>query len=281
MGVGSARFEGVAAVGWRGPSLTAALGARGVLGLPTFRDCLLTIDYPKREIEVAPGSLPEVDGQAVLALDTRLIAEVPVDVAGRAASAHLDIGNGSSLIVPGSWERDLKIKGEIRMGRGMRASGPVEFKIATLDGELKIGKFAIHDPEVRFDDKLNHVNIGYGVLRGFSLTLDQKHDRIRFVPGPPLDPGTAATGAQPAPVEGRRRLGAALGMGSNGVAEVQMVVPGSAAEAAGLEAGDVLLSVDGMPMTNEAIIAALMGTAPIKLAVRRGETDLEIVLFAR
>jgi len=271
--VGGARFDGVGAVGWRGPSLTRAIGARGVLGLPTFRDCLLTIDYPRREVEVAPGELPAPDGRQVLELVLNPIAEIPVAVAGRKASAHLDIGNASSLVVPGSWQGDLRTKGEVRKGVGMRASGPVEFAVATLDGDLTIGEQVFHDPEIRFDDKLDHVNIGYGVLQDFAVTLDQRHGRVRLVGAP------VAASAGQAPAEGRRRLGAALGMTPDGFAEVRMVAPGSPAEAAGLRAGDMLIRVDGKPVTNDAMMAALAGTAPIVMSVRRGEKELELVLF--
>lgn len=277
--VGGARFERVAGVGWRGPSLTSGIGARGVLGLPTFRDCLLTIDYPKREVEIAPGDVPEPDGKSILPLELRPIAEIPLEVAGRKASAHLDIGNASSLIVPASWQSELKTKGELRRGAGMRASGPVGFASGTLDGDLTIGEHVFHDPEIRFDDKLNHVNIGYGVLRGFVLTLDQKNGRVRLVGAPLTDAVGAAGGVHQAPSEGRRRLGAALGMRSDGVAEIRMVATDSAAEAAGLKEGDLLVRVDGKPVTNDVLMTALAGTAPVRLGVRRGETDLELVLF--
>jgi len=277
--LGSARFEGVAAVGWRGPSLTSAIGARGVLGLPTFRDCLLTVDYPARAIEVAPGELPEVDGKRVLPLDSRMIAELPVAVAGREASAHLDIGNASSLVVPASWQGELATKGEVSEGMGMRASGPVTFTIATLDGDLVIGEHVLHDPEVRFDDRLDHVNVGYGVLRGFAITLDQRNDRVRLTPGEPSSAAPLPAGAREAPGGDRRRLGAALGLRSDGVAEVRMVMPSSAAEAAGLAAGDVIVTVDGKPATNDALMGALAGAASIRLGVRRGDAELELVLY--
>ncbi len=271
--VGGARFEGVDAVGWRGPSLTRAIGARGVLGLPTFHDCLLTIDYPKREVEVAPGELPVPDGKQVLELALNPIAEIPIAVAGRKASAHLDIGNASSLAVPGSWQSDLRTKGEVRKGAGMRASGPVEFAVATLDGDLTIGEQVFHDPEIRFDGKLDHANVGYGLLQGFAVTLDQRNGRVRLV-GAPV---TASAGQ--APAEGRRRLGAMLGMTPDGFAEVRMVMPGSPAEAAGLRAGDTLIRVDGKPVTNDAMMTALSGTAPVVLGVRRGDKELELVVF--
>ncbi len=273
--LGDARFEGVAAVGWRGPSLTAAIGARGVLGLPTFRDCLLTIDYPSREVGVAPGELPPVDGRRVLELAVRPIAEIPVEVAGHRAFAHLDIGNASSLAVPGVYRDSLRTKGEVRTGRGMRASGPVEFTITTLDGDLRLGEAVLHDPEIRFDDKLDHVNVGYGVLRGFALTLDQKHGRVRLVPGTP-----AAAAAQPAPAEGRRRLGAMVAFSPVG-GEVRQVMPGSAAETAGLLAGDVLLEIDGKPADNPAMMAALAGSAPIRLLVLREGKERTLVLYGK
>jgi hypothetical protein len=279
--IGGARFEGVQAVGWRGEPLLRGGATRGVIGLPTFRDCLLTIDYPEREVALGTGALPEADGKRILPLDARGIASLPVDVAGREVLAHLDVGNGSSLILPGAWRHDVALKGEVFRGTGVRASGSVEFTIGTLDGAVTIGEHVFRDPEVRFDPGLQHVNVGYGLLKGFALTLDQRSGRVRLEPGEAAAaPGVADDRPAHAPAEGRRPLGAALAMRSDGVAEIRQVLPGTAAEAAGLLAGDVLFSIDGQPLSDDALMGALAGTAPITLGVRRGDAQLELVLFA-
>ena len=72
--LGSARFEGVAGVGWRGASLVSMGGIRGVLGFPTFSECLLTLDYPGAVVEgqvLGPAGEPIADAR-IMAYGDRL-----------------------------------------------------------------------------------------------------------------------------------------------------------------------------------------------------------------
>jgi len=126
-------------------------------------------------------------------------------------------------------------------------------------------------------------NVGYGLMQGFVVTLDQERGRVRLA-----SPSEEA-GAEPepvpsgpaleAPTEGRRSLGVMLQMQGDGLAVVSHVVPDSAAEKAGLAVGDSIRTVDGEPMTQNRLVAALMGTASIVLEVERGGETLAVVLY--
>lgn len=86
-------------------------------------------------------------------------------------------------------------------------------------------------------------------------------------------------------VLGRTRPPFSLGIemaprGQGGV-EVVRVVPGGAAEQAGLLAGDVLLAADGTPLGDDPLAVldpSLRDGSPIAFAVRRGERTLEITV---
>ena len=71
---------------------------------------------------------------------------------------------------------------------------------------------------------------------------------------------------------------AASAMGLSGGATVQNVVPDSPAAGAGIVAGDVVIAVDGDPVSSMSqLIAALRGHAPgdrVDLQVRRGDEDV-------
>ena len=74
-------------------------------------------------------------------------------------------------------------------------------------------------------------------------------------------------------------LGISLGSADHG-AKIEEVVPGSAAEKAGLKAEDVIVSVGGDAITDsEALLALLQGHKPgenVKIRVKRGDEELEV-----
>ena len=83
-------------------------------------------------------------------------------------------------------------------------------------------------------------------------------------------------------------LGVASGAGASGAIEVQSVTPGSAAEAAGLQAGDVLVSVGDITITSDQDWAAAFrsryrGRAgqPLAITVRRGGQPVTLNAIVR
>ena len=81
------------------------------------------------------------------------------------------------------------------------------------------------------------------------------------------------------PVEARPSLGVQLERDADG-AQVFEVVPGSAAAEAGIEAGDIVLEIDGKPVATASEMAENIGGRKpgdeVKLLVRRGDEQKEI-----
>ena len=185
--LGAASFEEIIAGSWNRPRSLGGGATRGILGLPTFEDCLLTIDYEKRELRIARGKLAPADGDPnIVALrrsDTGLIS-VPLRLpSGREIDAHLDTGNQSSVFVPAELEAELNIvEGSRREGAGARASGNVTFLTAQLDGNLTVGPLVMHNPEIRFDSKMDHANLGLDFFRRAQVTIDLANERMRILP---------------------------------------------------------------------------------------------------
>ena len=114
------------------------------------------------------------------------VLTVPLTVAGLELWAHLDTGNSRSLLLPDKFLEELPLEeGSRRTGRGMRASGPVQFLIARLDGVVSLGKYRFERPEVRFDEKIVAPNVGYILLKGQAVTIDQEHLRLALRPSRP------------------------------------------------------------------------------------------------
>ncbi|MCP3917679.1 MAG: DUF1579 domain-containing protein [bacterium] len=268
--IGGASFTGVEAVGWRG-GLVSMDGIRGVLGFPTFADCLVTLDYPGAQVEIRPGHLPEPDGAEVLALKVGGTPSIPIEVGGFPMQAHLDAGNSGSLILPATWlERLPIVEGTRSKGAGRRASGPFEFTSARIDAALMLGDQVIASPMVNFDETLPVVNVGHEILSQFAVTFDQSGGRVRFA---------RPDGDQPVRAGAPRRLGMQMAARGGAGFSATMVVPGSAAETAGLLVGDELIEVGGEPFSQKALLDALRTTGSFEITIERAGERKKLTFF--
>lgn len=286
--LGRARFEGITAVAWDRPAALRGATERGILGLPTFEQCLFTLDYGAGELRVAHGALPSpAEDTHVVAIQREDMGLVSIPLGlpgGHVVEAHLDSGNRSSVFVPARWESEVElVEGSRHTGGGMRASGPVEFVTGRLEGDLTIGPLTLHDPELRFDSVLSHANVGRTFLEAAVVTVDLAGQRVRVEPvagtSEPRDATSAGTRTRTRRAPGSRRtLGIAL-TSTGGLLNVEQVLQGSPAEAAGVLPGDRLVEVDGQPITaldQGPLQRAVAGTAPIELVVLRGEERLTL-----
>jgi len=279
--LGGARFEEIQAVAWDRPPELQRPGFVGIVGWPVFAECLLTIDRAGGQVRLERGRLPEPDGASIVAYQADAFGALtlPIEVAGVALDAHLDSGNSGSVSVPARLLGQIPIvAGTERKGVGRRASGPIEFTSARLDGSIRVGGIVMEGPEVRFDSKLEIANLGATFLDHCVLTVDQATRRMRMVPHA-APAGAAAPEREVEDRSGQRRLGVRLVPTTDGRLTVAQVEPGSLAEQVGLAGGDVLLTVAGAPVTARdtgALVDALAGGAAFALEVRRGEQTVEL-----
>lgn len=179
--LGDAIFKGLAA-----PSRDYNRGRPdhidGILGINLFQDHLLTLDYPAKELRLAPGELPEADGNTILNLaEGQAVPALEIEVAGQKILCHIDSGNMGGLILPTALAEKLPLVGEpVVVGRAKTVANEFEIKSAQLDGSVTIGGHEIKNPTVTFAEIFRTGNIGAGVLREFAMTLDQKNGRVRF-----------------------------------------------------------------------------------------------------
>jgi len=192
--VGTARFEGLRAVTWDRSTLRPGPDSpRGVLGIGVFHDVLLGLDYPKSELRLQSGMLPEADGARIL--DYRSpqgIPVIPVTVGDRIYQAHLDSGSPSLLSLPLAHQDSLRLLAPPKeIGRGRTANTELVIYGAQLADTMRIGSHVFPQAMIRFNDRLPDANLGGGALREFVVTLDQKNRRVRFDrtgrPAPPRE----------------------------------------------------------------------------------------------
>ena len=264
--IGGATLTKVPAVAWPDDSISGQLGdVRGIIGLPVFKDCLVSLDFKALQLRLSDERLRRNDGSIPYAADDLGLPNFAIDVAGQLANAHIDTGNTRGVALPTRYMEKLTMQGELARGRARTASGTHEIRIGQLDGVVQIGERKLTDPPVHFIDLSPHVNIGGDVIDGMVLTYDQRSRRLRL-----------AGDATPK----RTRYGIMLAPQPGEPIRIQAVIPGSIAAQAGLHAGDVIVRV------NDIDAATLDPTAqrrhftasPLALVVRRDGEEMAFKL---
>jgi hypothetical protein len=154
---------------------------KGVLSPRAFSGYLVIFDFPRERFLLRKGELPAADDVTIFACDPkRRLPAIPITVAGQTVFAHVDTGAPGGLTLPLSMTNRLPLAEKPAViGRGRRVDREVVVYGAKLKGQIKLGRYALENPSVRFiDGSSSEGNIGNDILRRFALTFDVKNFRI-------------------------------------------------------------------------------------------------------
>jgi hypothetical protein len=246
---------------------------QAVLGMPLFRDALLSLDPNNGRITVSRDSLA-ADGPGVFTYRPYAGSafEFDLTVAGRKVPMVFDTGAPSGFTFPMALKDSLPLKGALREGPSARLVGGTRSQmLGALDGTVQLGELAYANPDVAFmSPSAPHGTIGNAILGDLVLDIDQQHGLIA------LRKSEAAAGGRDAAVAGSakpRRIGVQFrGMPGGGALTIGTVDPGSLGEQAGLETGDVLVGLNGKPAESydmKALGALFRGSTPLRFEVMR------------
>ena len=129
---------------------------QGVLNAASFPGLLVTLDYPKKRIELRRGELPAV---------------------------ALNLGLASGIDLPERYADLLRLASKpvaVPRTKTNTGDGESDITVATLKGVAKLGQFTMNHPQIRFIDDMAFGNIGCEILQRFVVTLDSKDRRIRL-----------------------------------------------------------------------------------------------------
>lgn len=155
----------------------------GILCFNLFRNYLLTLDYPGKQVRLAPGELPPANEQDILNFAApHGIAMLELLVGQQKVQAHLDSGNlAGGLMLPeavvaaANWVTEPVVVGKART-----VTSEIEIKRGTLQDSIWFGQHELTTPEVSFFPGLPIGNVGGQILSQFSLTFDQQNQRLRL-----------------------------------------------------------------------------------------------------
>ena len=190
---GLVRIDGIEVGGLRAENVTAIvadlewlrrpgeLPVNGVLGLPLFRDLLLTVDYPGERLVLTSGRLSD-GGEHVLPYDdSRGVPDVQVTVGRRRLRALIDTGARAAASFPGALAASLAtVSTLVPLGTVRTLNNEFEAVGGILRAPLSIAGYRLQGVGARFASKDSQVVLGGTLLRHFALTFDQANRLIRL-----------------------------------------------------------------------------------------------------
>jgi hypothetical protein len=154
----------------------------GILGFALFRDYLLTLDYPAMQVRLARGELPAANGADILNFDIENRIPIIEFALGKIrVRAHIDSGNFvAGFILPEEIVEQLQLLSQpVVVGGARSVTNRIELKQVQLRDPIRIGRFDFPQPTITFP-ALSDTNVGFKVLRDFTLTFDQKNRRMKL-----------------------------------------------------------------------------------------------------
>ncbi|MDO8544924.1 MAG: aspartyl protease family protein [Opitutaceae bacterium] len=274
MELGEARFDDVPVLVYDPAPLSAHLGVRvdGVLGFPLFRELLLTLDYPGSRVLLQPArTVTPVPGAIIAFNDTRKTPLVPIHLGERSVIALIDSGSDAAFSLnPIGLEPEFAFGPRVGATIGTLAGDRTQ-QIGRLAEPISIGGHLFDRPIVDLTDELS--SIGGAVLKYFVVTFDQERNRVTFFRD------------SHEPIGAPLRLSAGVSFNKTPAYwRVVGVVPGSSAEAEGVQVGDLVTRINGEPVTRwdlpryEQLVAG-GGEITLTFLLGNNETEKRVRVF--
>ncbi|MCP4546916.1 MAG: PDZ domain-containing protein [bacterium] len=260
----------------------------GIIGVPSLRDYLVTLDLPANRLELARGKLPPQDGRKILdiEIDEHMLCMLPVRIGDHTYHVHLDTGSPMPLALNVEMANELPLAAEpVSAGMAELVSSRHELFEAPLAAEVKLGQFIWQDLTVRLMPHPSDGVIGMPILGDFAITIDYSNNRLKLERGKitPIPQG-GQTPVRQVVRQGdstqRKRYGVRFDPRSSDTMVVLGVDVDSPAARAGLRRDDVITTINGNPLQDltQGERAAAFRASPIEVGILRDGKQIEITM---
>jgi hypothetical protein len=237
--LGDAHFLNIPAFTYNCDELSAHLGVRidGILGFPLFRDVVFSLDYPQSRLVIGTaGTAPLLPGSLIPFNNERRTPIVSIALGDETFTTLIDSGSDGPLMLNPFGLNPEFTYGPRPGGTVGTLTGDRPQQIGRLRQPLVIGAYTLERPLVDITDQLS--SIGGEVLKHFCVTFDPPRNHVTF-----FRDSTAAIASGP-----RRSSGLSFTK-TPAYWRVVGVVPGSPAEKAGIQRGDLIARINGEPVS--------------------------------
>ena len=143
---------------------------------------MVTIDYFRWRVTVAPGALPPANAEDVFDLTPSRALMLPMSLGNRTVSCKVDPLFSGGILLPAAYVKSLPVVGRVLpVGAIATPHGIVEVQEAQLAMSITVGSLEFPNPVVRFADSLPMATAGAQWLAGLaSLVSDLANGRARL-----------------------------------------------------------------------------------------------------
>lgn len=181
--IGNLRFADVTAGSRNFKNSPRPMKIDGIVGLSSFSDYLVTLDFPKERLRFERGELPKSDGAEILDYQIEHgVPSVELNVGKTKIVAHLDSGNSiGAFVLPTAFVEKLTQTSEPKVvGRARSASGEMEIKQVQIKEVVRLGRHEFPEATITFPALGDTGNVGAKTLSQFAVSFDQQHQRVRL-----------------------------------------------------------------------------------------------------
>jgi hypothetical protein len=243
----------------------------GTVSLSLFADCLLTIDFPRQYLTLKRGKLPAAANSDVLDYTSqRGLFIIPLSFGETVVRVAIDAGIEDAFVLDEGLRRSVPLRADPTARKQSVVGGQENPPQAYFDGIVRFGRHTLVEPPVTF--RSGGSSVGQRILRHFSLTIDQRNHRLRFV----------RPGRGPITFDPPSKFGLVF-ENKRGLVIVTLVVPGSPASRRAVKPGDIVLEIEGRTAREYEVLELrelLQVSSIITLKLDRDGFPLLIVLDA-
>ena len=164
------------------PEFAPPARPRGIINASVWPNHLLTLDYPRFQVTVEPGSLPDPNRRDVFSLKSDASElGVTVSIASVVIPCRLDPLFPGGILLRETYAGSLPLAGKrVEMGTITTAKGRDIVREGEVTADATLGMFQLARPLVRFADSAEGCTIGGQRLIAFSITYDMANARVRL-----------------------------------------------------------------------------------------------------
>jgi predicted aspartyl protease len=153
----------------------------GIVGLELFRDYLVTLDFPDRQLQVTAGALSMEEHSNVIPCQTDMgIPTIMLRFQAYEVKGAIDTG-APGLIIPESLAKHLTfVESPELIAVDETQAGKFQVKGARMAGDIHLATFRFERPYIGISSAVRVANLGAEVFLDFILTIDKRNQLVRF-----------------------------------------------------------------------------------------------------